>query len=136
MERWQQTKELFDAVVELSRVERAAMLAQRCADADVRTEVERLLNLHAAVGSFFDGPAVPQQAVKPGQVLADRFNIIRLAGRGGMDEFYEAHDTRLDRCVALSFLPDEQSTRGWPSLVRWELAKVWLLRELDKREMR
>jgi Serine/threonine protein kinase len=35
------------------------------------------------------------------------FTIIRLLGKGGMAAVYEAHDTRLDRAIALKVLPPE-----------------------------
>jgi DNA-binding winged helix-turn-helix (wHTH) protein/tRNA A-37 threonylcarbamoyl transferase component Bud32 len=54
------------------------------------------------VGSGHDAASI-----SPGQIVAGRFRIARLAGRGGMSEVYEAHDIRLDRRVALKFLSDE-----------------------------
>src|SRR5260370_8770989 len=42
----------------------------------------------------------------PGQIIAQRYRVVALAGRGGMGEVYRAEDLTVGQVVALKFLPE------------------------------
>jgi Protein kinase domain len=44
-----------------------------------------------------------------GQVIAARYRVVALAGRGGMGEVYRAEDLKLEQVVAIKFLPESLS---------------------------
>ena len=46
-------------------------------------------------------PALPEHRFEPGDLLADRFRIVREVAQGGMGIVYEAQDERLGRRIAL-----------------------------------
>jgi Protein kinase domain len=45
----------------------------------------------------------------PGLVLAERYRIVALLGKGGMGEVYRAEDLKLSQVVAIKFLPESLS---------------------------
>ncbi len=45
----------------------------------------------------------------PGEIIAERYRVVAMAGRGGMGEVYRAEDLKLGQLVAIKFLPEALS---------------------------
>src|SRR3989442_2396729 len=110
-DKWQRAKTVFDAVLQQPAVERASFLAVACPEEDLREQVEQLLLNHEQAGSFLSKPVieVPKtERFASGSIVAGHFKIVRLLGKGGMGEVFEAEDLKMfGRQGALKFLPQE-----------------------------
>src|SRR4051812_32219148 len=110
-EHWGKIKGLLDDSLKLAASERAAFLKKNCADEEMRREVESLLSSFDNPDSFLEKPGTElfsviaeNEQLKAGQVIT-HYKLIRPLGAGGMGEVYLAHDTKLNRKVALKVLP-------------------------------
>ncbi|MEM8600080.1 MAG: tetratricopeptide repeat protein [Bacteroidota bacterium] len=113
--RWQRIEAVFEQALERADAEREAYLATACAeDADLRREVDSLIAAHGKATGFFGRladevvhPAFQQAGGLPPGTPVGPYEIVRLVGRGGMGEVYEARrgDGAFDQTVALKLVP-------------------------------
>jgi Protein kinase domain len=120
---------LFEAALDRDAGDALAWLERaEPADAEVRGEVQSLLDHHSRAGSFLTQPlaeAAPhlleeEPVLAPGTVLGP-YTIVRELGRGGMGRVYLATDGKLGRSVAIKALA--------PNLTRDPLHRERLRRE-------
>jgi Tol biopolymer transport system component len=118
--RWQRVGDIYHEAVALGADERAAFLDAACGnDADVRREVESLLAHAGEASGFLETPALELAgralAARTASLIGQRlgqYEIRSFIGAGGMGEVYLAHDTRLERDVAIKCLPPHVASDG------------------------
>lgn len=114
-EKWREISKIFHLALEKSAKERSAFLDEKCADdAELRLEIENLLNASDNEDSFIDSPKIglatleKQPKLKNGEKIGS-FEIVKMLGAGGMGEVYLAKDLRLNRLVAIKILPADSA---------------------------
>jgi hypothetical protein len=117
-------KQPLDEALDLSPQLRAALLAKVRHEegAAMYDGLVALLASHSRKTELMSRPISPNvaspdalSAFQEGDLILNRFRIIRLLGRGGMDEVYEAQDSEIG-CVALKKIREDK--RGYHLLPR------------------
>jgi eukaryotic-like serine/threonine-protein kinase len=124
-------KALFHEAFELDSAARGRFLRDKCPDAEVRAEVERLLAEHDEARDFLSRPALgdfpveakasssgsdePTASIDSGEIevkIIDRYYLLEKIGEGGMGEVWRAEQKEpIRRRVALKLIKSGTNTR-------------------------
>lgn len=114
-EGWERLKPLFGGAMQQPPEQRARYVDEVCDDdRELRDALIRLLRANEESISRGDGPIADFHtlsfAAKPafaeGELVGNRFRIVRLIGSGGMGEVYEAVDLELGRIALKTIRPE------------------------------
>lgn len=137
--RWQTINEIFDAALDLPEDERLAYVRKEAgSDEELFSRVEALLRADAKASAFLAEPVarlstlspwLAQPAPQAGDLIAQRFEIVRFLDAGGMGRVYEAFDTELHIPVALKLISPEFSEH--PEMLERFRREVTLARKIS-----
>jgi len=99
---WASAKHLLADVIDLPPAERRAYIEAHCSDAAVRRELLAMLDAPVELSDVVAAAAALRSGTRFGP-----YEIVELIGAGGMGEVYRAHDSRLNRLVAVKVLRPE-----------------------------
>lgn len=110
-DRWREIETLYNSACERKPEERRAYLESACGgDESLRLEVESLLAQEEPAANFLEThesttPGNAVEASVPAGEQIGPYLVLQFLQKGGMGEVYKARDVRLDRPVAVKFLP-------------------------------